>query len=281
MASPPKPTPTPTPTATPATPPAPATAPASGDPRVPQYEVAVNRIRETAKWLIAAFAAVGAALAASIPLSNFGDAQGSRLGWAIAGALIAFAGVAMAIFSVSRVLTPNALSLARMEKLVAPNVLADDTLLLATASTLPDLVTKFRGVQTATQDADLQYEEALRDTVDPDEPLSKAHLAALKRAKHFHSFHFDHINQPVRGLRGLAFFNEAMGRFTIARRLVALGAFLITAGMLMFSYGAAATPQPVSETRVWTRYIPAPPGPARPPRPRRPRRPPRALPYTG
>lgn len=277
MASPPK------PTATPTTPPAPAATPASGDPRVPQYEDAINRIRETAKWLIASFAAVGAALAASIPLSNFGEAQGSRLDWAIAGALIAFAGIAMAIFSVSRVLTPNYLSLARMEKLVAPNVLADDTLLLATAGTLPDLVTKFRGAQTATQDADLHYQEALRDTRDPDEPLSKAYLAALKRAMDFYSFRYRMINQPIRSLRGLAFFNEAMGRFTTARRLVALGAFLITAGMLMFSYGAAATPKPVDETRVWTRYIPGPPGqpgPAGPPGPRGPQGPSGDLPYT-
>lgn len=274
MASPPK------PTATPTTPPAPA---ASGDPRVPQYEDAVNRIRETAKWLIAAFAAVGAALAASIPLSKFGEAQGSRLDWAIAGALVAFAGIATAIFSVSRVLTPNYLSLARMERLVAPNVLADDTLLLATASTLPDLVTKFRGAQTATQDADLHYQEALRDTRDPDEPLSKARLAALKRAMDFHSFHYRMINQPMRGLRGLAFFNETMGRFTTARRLVALGAFLITAGMLMFSYGAGATPKPVHDTRVWTHDIPGPPGPpgqAGPPGPQGPQGPAGDLPYT-
>ena len=53
---------------------------------------AIDRTRETAKWLIASFAAVGAALVAGSQISSLGSATGGRLVAAAIGAVVGLGG---------------------------------------------------------------------------------------------------------------------------------------------------------------------------------------------
>jgi hypothetical protein len=262
----------------PASAPSPST-PSGADPRPLQFREAVDTVRATAKWLIAAFAAVGAALAASIPLSSFGDAQGSRLWLAVIGASLAFGGIALAILSVSHVLTPSFLNLDRVTTLISDDVASDKTLLAGASSSLPDLTAKLRSSQIAAQDADLNYSEAVRDAPIPSDPASQIRVDTLRREKEFCELRRGKIAAVMGPLRGLAFYKEVMARFSRARRDVALGAGLIAAGLLLFTYGSAASTH--GNTRyVLVREIPGPPGPPGARGSRGPQGPPGELPYS-
>jgi hypothetical protein len=94
------------------------------DDRTPRQIVEANedRIREAAKWLVASFAAVGAALIAGSQLSNIGrlpacfelSVRCTRLGVALAGAILALASVAWAIWTAVLLLVPNKLPLSAL-----------------------------------------------------------------------------------------------------------------------------------------------------------------------
>jgi hypothetical protein len=81
---------------------------ASTPPASSSLASANQRIRDTAKWLIASAAAVGAALIAGSQLSNIGrlDAGTMRFWVAAAGILLGLAGVVLAIGAEMRVLLP-------------------------------------------------------------------------------------------------------------------------------------------------------------------------------
>jgi collagen triple helix repeat protein len=181
---------------------------------------------------------VGAALTASIPISNFGQAHGYRLVLAVVGAVVAFAGIVIAILSIARVLVPNVVSLRRMELLVGSHVAHDPSLLLGISPTLADLTQAYRDSLVASQAADLAYEEGKR--------ASDPNLEQLKRDQEFEEARHKAVNQPVRNLRGLALYEEVKARFVAARSLVVLGAFLTLLGLLLFSYGAIGTEQPAA-----------------------------------
>lgn len=66
-----------------------------------------NQVRQVAKWVIAAFAAVGATLAAGVPLSNLGAVSGLRLALAVIAGVIALAGIVVAVTFVSKTLDPK------------------------------------------------------------------------------------------------------------------------------------------------------------------------------
>ncbi|GAA2638099.1 pentapeptide repeat-containing protein [Paractinoplanes durhamensis] len=77
-----------------------------------------QRIRDTAKWLIASQAAVGAALIAGSQLAGIGrlDATGARLWVAAAGALLALGAVVAAIAATVRVLLPAQVLIGELEE---------------------------------------------------------------------------------------------------------------------------------------------------------------------
>ena len=74
-------------------------------------DTAVTQIRDVTKWLIAAFAAVGVALAAGSQLSEIGVLSGWRLVAAFVAVLFTLGAIAAAILYATRVLTPSAISL--------------------------------------------------------------------------------------------------------------------------------------------------------------------------
>jgi hypothetical protein len=83
-----------------------------------------DRIRDAAKWLVASFAAVGAALIAGSQLSSIGklpvcwhlSLECTRLGWAILGAIAGLAGVVWAIWTAVMLLVPNNLPPSALQK---------------------------------------------------------------------------------------------------------------------------------------------------------------------
>lgn len=75
-----------------------------------------DSVRQVAKWLIAAFAAVGAVLAAGVQISNLGDATGVRLLGAVVASAIGLAGIVLAIVQISRVLEPQEATLRDLEQ---------------------------------------------------------------------------------------------------------------------------------------------------------------------
>lgn len=66
------------------------------DPTPDPYQKAADRIRDAAKWLLGALAAVGAALLAGLSLSSLGSAEGTRVVVAVVGFALAVAGVLVA-----------------------------------------------------------------------------------------------------------------------------------------------------------------------------------------
>jgi hypothetical protein len=80
-------------------------------PAVSPLSKAADRIRESAKWLIASFAAVGAILIAGLQIADIGGLTGSRLAWAIVGIILGVAGVVFAIAAASSVVTKSFVTL--------------------------------------------------------------------------------------------------------------------------------------------------------------------------
>ncbi len=85
----------------------------SRDRAAADFEAAANRVRDTAKWLIVSFAAVGGVLVAGSQLSSLGSlrAQDPRFWVALTGAVVALTGVVVAIAKVIDVLVMDPLSL--------------------------------------------------------------------------------------------------------------------------------------------------------------------------
>lgn len=72
-----------------------------------QASAAIDQFRTVGKWIITSLAAVGALLLAGIQLTSLGSVTGSRLGWALAGLIIAVGAVIAAIASLTSLLEPH------------------------------------------------------------------------------------------------------------------------------------------------------------------------------
>jgi hypothetical protein len=78
--------------------------------------VAIDKIRDTTRWLILAFAAIGVAVAGTAPLSNIGKLgiHDWRLSVAAAAATAAFVAIAAAIWVATKVWAPAATNLGEL-----------------------------------------------------------------------------------------------------------------------------------------------------------------------
>ena len=107
-------------------------------------DAAIVQIREVVKWLIAAFAAVGVALAAGSQLSDIGHLSDWRLFAAGGGIFLVLVGVALAILKAVRALTPEPISLKELvesseHKAVRDKVASDRTLLLGHGGSVAEI----------------------------------------------------------------------------------------------------------------------------------------------
>jgi hypothetical protein len=78
------------------------------------FERGRDRLRETIKWLIASFGAIGASLAVGSQLSHAGRLSGLRLLGAFAGGVIGFVGVFLAMYFAVKVLTGSHITLGEL-----------------------------------------------------------------------------------------------------------------------------------------------------------------------
>lgn len=169
------------------------------------FEAAINRMRDTSKWLITALAAVGAALLAGLSLTSIGHADGSRLAWAIIGFGTAITGVLTACIAAAWLLGSG--QYVSFDDFVGSDAFADARVRLGANTGItnaipgtdpPDpfqrLQVQFQAAQTATATAQAAYETsptpALELALDLAAAVSddKADLvdATLRRAKFLH-----------------------------------------------------------------------------------------------
>src|SRR6266508_2348099 len=87
---------------------------------VSDLEAGRNRLRETIKWLIASFGAIGASFAVGGQLSNVGALSAPRLSLALLGAVAVFGGILYAMWAAVKTMTGSHLTLEELVPTVAP-----------------------------------------------------------------------------------------------------------------------------------------------------------------
>jgi hypothetical protein len=90
-----------------------------------------ERIRESAKWLLAAFGAVGAVVVGGVALSDLGKVDGPARGWAVVLVVVSLTGVAIAILAAGSIVTQSYMTL---DEIVREHVVSDPVLLVGSVS---------------------------------------------------------------------------------------------------------------------------------------------------
>jgi hypothetical protein len=153
---------------------------------------ATAQILATAKWIIAAFAGVGAALIAGLQLTGLGKLDIDELLVAVGGLAIALCAVLMAIWVVSKVLTPPTILLDELPEYVGELTRKDITLLKTQAADLATLMARYKEVG---EESRLKWDEIYRakkegkiEAAKQTEQTAKAideHLAMLANASNY------------------------------------------------------------------------------------------------
>jgi hypothetical protein len=207
---------------------------------------AIDRMRETARWVIGAFGAIAVVLVGTSQLSDLGDSEGGRLALAIAGAVIALVAIAASIFSAAKVFAPEEASLDELTDTseVGRRAAADPGLLFGEANSVSELVTAYKE-SLHTYGEDRRIAQAAGAT---NEQKQKA---AASGRRYFA------LQPPVEHLRQLSLYyairsnyREAMGRIAV---LLVFGGV----GLLMFAYGANPPSEPDSPSQAGSFSLPA------------------------
>ncbi len=203
---------------------------------VEDWRLAVGSLRDAAKWIVVAFAGVGAAVLGALPVagaSKLNTTAGIVL--AVVGALLALAGVAIGVWATSNVLTPQVSTLRTVA--ARPDVaaaIAEDsaTYLGAAGTTVHAFADDLSGWQRTLRELQEKrgpdaYAESLRQ-----EALDAARLNVENRAVIARRVvAFGHF-QLVRAL-----FRRARITMLWAFAMVALGVGLFVAGTVVDSGG--------------------------------------------
>jgi hypothetical protein len=188
----------------------------------------IGQLRQASIWLIAAFGAVGAALATGISVSNLGAVHGGRFWLAVAGGLAALVGVMLAIWHVGKVLEVHESTIAdlRQSTALGERLTREPTFLGPYGHTTVDqLVDDY-------EDAFEQYGAAEQAIwADPDDPVSKRNLATAQER-------FTALSQIVEFLRSVVRYEKARSAFRRARLWTLAGATLVFIGLITFAYAA-------------------------------------------
>jgi hypothetical protein len=201
---------------------------------VEDWRRAVGSLRETAKWIVVAFAGVGAAILGVLPVAGVSKLDSAAsIVLAVAGALLALAGVAIGVWATSDVLTPQVSTLTTVS--ARPDVaaaIAEDpaTFLAAAGTTLGAFAEDLSGWQRTLREVQEQrgpdaYAEKMRQ-----DALVAARLNVENRAviaRRVVAFgHFQLVRALFRRARFIMFWASAM---------VALGVGLFVAGTVIAS----------------------------------------------
>src|SRR4051794_27859985 len=82
----------------------------------PNAAAAVERYRQTIRWMLGAFGAVALVVFGSVPFTDLGNATSDQQRWIVAGLAAVAVGVAFAIYAVSMVAEPEDSSLGELEQ---------------------------------------------------------------------------------------------------------------------------------------------------------------------
>lgn len=213
-----------------------------------RWDEAVDRYRDVAKWLIAAFGAIGAVIAGTAPLAGIGDLQPERLGYLMAGAAVALTGVVVVLAATITILVPRAVyrselraqnqgpfrrtfvGLGRFENLLAEH---PEDLLPAGITNIDDLgvaITNLRttGTRTAAKAA----------SVPADDPSRRSYQRAADAIVAASSRHQMALNDLLR----VAGYEKARTRFHQAVLAVLAGGVAAAAGLALTLYGIGSGP---------------------------------------
>jgi hypothetical protein len=190
---------------------------------------AIDRLGEVAKWLVAAFAAIGTSLVAGSQLSEIGELEGLRLFWAFLGIASALLGVALAIWVTVKVLMPQHASLARLardeEKSAAGELVKEDPdLLMGHGKKISELEASHDRALKAESEAWDQY-----DANPTDETRAAVDRAVAERKR---------IDDAVQTFLPIALYAEVRDKFRAALAAMFAGALLAAAGIALFAWAA-------------------------------------------
>jgi hypothetical protein len=207
---------------------------------------ATAQIQATAKWIIAAFAGVGAALIAGLQLTGLGKLDIGELAVAVAGLTLALGSVFIAIRLVANVLTPPMIFLGELKDWVGELTEEDETLLMGRADNLDQLLERY-----LTLDDEVRAEWTAAEVAE-----SKGKAQAAKEAKdraEAKDKEFKPLNQVVAFLRGLAINLKVRKAFSDMWRPL-LGAVIAgTVGVVILAYETnrpESDPQPPHTTKA-------------------------------
>ena len=190
----------------------------------------VERVREAAKWLIGAFAAIGGLLIAGVQLSDAGqlaieDDEG-RLAVALFGLIFGVGGVIWAILENVRILLPTAMTFGRLE--ADPELVKYFTdnpeLIPGPAKTIAALKGEYEERVKA-------YETAVADL---DKAESDPHKAALKQADK----QLARAERDLQDVFGLANWKAIEKLFKDVRFNIVVATVLAAAGIAFFAWAA-------------------------------------------
>lgn len=174
----------------------------------------VGAVREAAKWLITAFAAVGAALLAGIQFSEIGNLAGDALKLGIGGLALGLLGVGLAIGYTTAVLVTPTISLAALPKTAEKYIDAHPDIVGMEFKTLAN----FNAQRQAAWDVWHQAPEATR---------SGTPTANVK-----------HVEQIATRIARFWRFEQVCSAFRTARLFSFIGAGLAGTGVVLFTIAA-------------------------------------------
>jgi hypothetical protein len=202
-------------------------------------------IRDTAKWLIAAFGALGGALVTSLQLKDLGSLTGSSKLQALAGFAVAILGVVVALLATAKVLSAKVAELQEM-------VVADSTLntfikenpeLLEGFDSIDEVYALYMESSRERKQAFLEKEQTAF------EKGSQAKIDAAKAKYDYANDRLSLVNPVVTLLIDVGIFEKIRRQWARAIPLVVIGVVLSAAGASIFAT-ADKTATPSTTTAI-------------------------------
>jgi hypothetical protein len=185
----------------------------------------INRVRDTAKWLIGAYASIGAVLVAGLQLTKLGEIEDhTRLIVAVLAAFGGLLAVAIAIWQVANVLAPVTVKSSDLAANTEVDKMVVETplLLQGQAQSLTDLQQKYA---TALSDYQDKREKAWGNAT-----LKPAADVAFRR--------LDALGEPLIQLRYMALFVKVQAKFTDARKTLGWAGLATAICVITFAWAA-------------------------------------------
>jgi hypothetical protein len=212
---------------------------------------ATDKLRQSAIWLLGAFAAVGAVFAAGLQLANIGnlgtDTPG-RLGAAIVGLILTVAAIVVAVSAAARVSARSRVNLALIgtpEFDSVRSLVDNDHEALAGFDSVADLAEKVLACRITAVQKDAAYRKAYEHAVDPATRADPEKRKAAESALQFATTEFDLAKRDLKFAESakqqiieLATFLRVKRVYDDSKMLIAGSAATAALGIALFAWGA-------------------------------------------